>query len=50
MGGDPSRYADGASTAWQLSGFSPDTDELTSQHPVSRGQFLALRGLFATDY
>jgi hypothetical protein len=46
MSGDPSKYADGKNTEWVLTGFSKETNEVSSEYPITREQLVTIRPLF----
>src|SRR5262245_2931551 len=48
MTGDPSRYATGQNTRWDLVAFSTHDDRLVGHFPITREQFIRVRELF--DY
>ncbi|MEV4251663.1 hypothetical protein AB0J52_00695 [Spirillospora sp. NPDC049652] len=48
MPGDPARYADGQNMGWQLISFSTGDEQGCTTCPISREQFIRVRGLF--DY
>jgi hypothetical protein len=43
---DPARYANGDNMAWQLAGYSKQTEYLVSEFPITREQMLRIRPHF----